>query len=240
MLAKRTLVVLFVAAVSFLAVSQAIAAGFSVSSNPAGAEVVLKGYITVAGITPVSFQQGLEGRYKVRIEKYGYETYRSHIYLDPQKPMSLSINLRPKTRFKALARSVLIPGWGQAYTDQRFKAGSFLFLAAAAVGSYLIVDSDFDDKNDRYRGLLREYNELTTYAERQALYPGLAEAKKDAYDAENVRRITIGAVVAVWGLNALDLLFFFPEMGGDLSVGSLSIVPDVEDGGARVMLTHRF
>jgi hypothetical protein len=240
MLAKRTLVFLFAVGLLLQAFSQTLAASFSVNSDPVGAEVILEGVVTIVGITPVSFEQGPEGEYKVRIKKYGYETYRSSVYLDPQKPMSLSVNLKPKTRFKALARSVLIPGWGQAYTDQRLKAGCFLLLAAASVGSYLIADSDFDDKDDRYNDLLREYNSLSTYEGKLALYPRLAEAREEAYDFESVRRITIGAVIAVWGLSALDLLFFFPETGSELAVGSLSIVPDVKNGGARVMLTHRF
>ncbi len=38
----------------------------------------------------------------------------------------------------------------------------------------------------------------------------LREDQQDAYDAENVRRVTIGAVAGVWALNLLDILLFFP------------------------------
>jgi len=237
---KGSLVALAILFLPLLINAQQTPSGFTVVSNPQGAEVMLKGDVTIAGVTPVNFAQPPEGRYQVKLTKYGYETYKTSIYLQPGTPMSLTIQLKSKTRFKALSRSLFIPGWGQSYTDQKFKGGVFLFLAAGAVASFLAYDADYDDKVDRYKGLLNEYQQASTYEEKEKLYSRVATARKDAYDAESARRITIGATVAVWSLSLIDLFLFFPEETGSLSVNSLSIRPDMEQGGAQIVLTHRF
>ncbi len=214
--------------------------GFTVNSNPTGAEVLLKGDLIVSGVSPVSFTQGMQGRYRVIVRKYGYETYKSSVYLQPEKPMNLSVQLTPRTRFKALARSFLIPGWGQFYSEQKLKGGCFFVLVAGAVGAYFIADADYDDKVLHYENTLSRYQGASVYDEKRSLYLELTAARKDAYDAESLRRLTIGVAIAVWGLNVLDLLFSFPHEQGSYSVNSLTLKPDLNNGGAALLWSHRF
>jgi PEGA domain/Family of unknown function (DUF5683) len=240
MLSKWKLAVVILCLLPLAAMAQEQPKGFSVDSSPPGAEVSLIGAITLNGLTPVRFTQALEGNYQVRVKKYGYETYKSSVFLQADRDMNLTVRLSPKTRFKAAARSLLIPGWGQSYTEQKTKGAIFMIMAAGAIASYLIADADFKDKNDHYKLISSEYDNATSYEEKVRLYPQLGTAKKDAYDAENIRRITIGATVAVWGLNLLDVLFFFPEETGSLSVNSIGLKPDLKSGGAQLVLSHRF
>jgi hypothetical protein len=240
MLSKGNLVVIILMLFPLSLLAQQSNSGFTVHSNPAGAEVLLKGDLILSGISPVSFTQGIQGKYRVIVKKYGYETYHSSVYLQTDRSTSLDVQLKPKTRFKALARSFLIPGWGQYYSDQKFKGGCFFVLAAGAVGAYFITDAVYDDKVHHYDNTLSRYQRATLYDEKWALYQELTSARKDAYDAENLRRITIGVGIAVWGLNLLDLLFSFPEESGSYSVNSLSFKPDINNGGGTIQLTHRF
>ncbi len=240
MLSKGNLVVIILLFLPLSLLAQQSNSGLTVSSNPVGAEVFLKGDLILSGISPVTFTQGIRGKYNVIVKKYGYETYHSSVYLQPDKAASLNIQLKPKTRFKALARSFIIPGWGQCYSDQKFKGGCFFVLAAGAVSAYFIADADYDDKVHHYENTLGRYQRATLYDDKSTLYQELSSARKDAYDAENLRRITIGAAIAVWGLNLLDLLFTFPEENGSYSVNSLSLKPDLQNGGGTVQLTHRF
>ncbi|MCK4606762.1 MAG: hypothetical protein KAU35_05635 [candidate division Zixibacteria bacterium] len=60
-------------------------------------------------------------------------------------------------------------------------------------------------------------------------------SRQDAYNAETVRRITLGAIVGCWGLNLLDALIFFPDERADIRVKGFSIHP--EAGFDRVGLT---
>jgi len=240
MLSKGNLVVLVLIILPLALSAQQLEGGFSVNSFPAGAEVTLKGNLIISGISPVNFTQRMQGRYKVIVKKYGFETYKSSVFLQPEKQMNLSVKLKPKTRFKAIARSTLIPGWGQNYSGQKLKGGCFFMAAVGAVAAYLKADSDYDDKNHQYENTLTQYRQSNIFDEKSRLYQELSTARKDLYDAESVRRITIGATIAVWGLSVLDLIFSFPEERGDYTVNSLTIKPDFNDGGAILSLSHRF
>jgi len=238
MLSKGILATCIILLIAPVIAAQQSGDGLSVVSRPDGAEVVLIGEKTVSGVTPVNFRQMLEGRYKIDIRKDGYETYKSSLFMQVGLPRSISVDLKPKTRFKAFARSLFIPGWGQRYTDRKTKGSVFLMLTIGAVAAYFIADDNYDDKAGTYDDYLDRYNGMTSYTEKEQFYPELAEARNDAYDAETARRVTIGAVVAVWSLNLLDALFLFPDYGGPNS--SLTVVPDFEQGGGKIILSHRF
>ena len=223
---------------------QSGAPGLVVRTTPAGAEVLLEGEAVVTGISPTFFQQQLIGEYKVKIKKYGYENYSTKVILDPTKQMEIAIKLSPKTRFKAAARSLFIPGWGQRYADEKFKGYAFTVLAAGAITGYLIADENFNDKYDTYESRLDAFDEArrsgASYAELRSLQKQLADAQGTAYDAENVRRIMIGAVVGVWALNVVDALFFFPSEGATFSVKGVSLVPTTDGKSFGLTLTHNF
>ncbi len=240
MLSKGNLVVIVFIFLPLSVCAQQPGGSFTVNSNPTGAEVLLKGDLIISGVSPVSFTQGLQGRYRVIVRKYGYETYKSSVYLQPEKEMNLTIQLKPKTRFKALARSFLIPGWGQIYSEQKFKGGCFFVLTAGAVAAFFIADADYDDKVFHYENTLSRYQRATFSAEQRNIFQELKIARSEAYDAESIRRITIGAAIAVWGLNILDLLFSFPEEHGSYFVNSLTLKPDLDNGGATLLWSYRF
>ncbi len=214
--------------------------GFVVNTNPAGAEVSLKGDVIISGISPVSFWQGLIGQYQVKIKKFGYETYHSSVYLEPDRPMSLTVALNQKTRFKALARSALIPGWGQYYSDQKAKGGVFLAMTLTAIGAYFLTDDEYDYRIGIYENDLRDYRRENDYYRKQVLYDVLNDSRKKAYDAETERRIAIGAIAVIYGFNLVDLLFHFPEESGSFSIPSLTLSPDLESGGVKLTMSHNF
>lgn len=238
MLTKGILAFLILYLLPAVAIAQG--GGLSVDTSPPGAEVKVAGAVTVSGLTPIKFMPGLEGNFKVTIKKYGYDTYKSAIFLQAGREVALTVKLKPKTRFKAAARSLFIPGWGQAYTEQKTKGFVFALLALGTIGYYFRTDSDFNDDNDRYESMLRDYNATGSFEEKERLYPLLQDARKVAYDSENKRRIAIGAAIAAWGINLIDILFFFPEERGSTLINSISLQPDINSGGATVALTHRF
>lgn len=218
--------------------------GLTVRSSPPGADVLLEGEVTVAGVSPTTFEQTLMGDFKVTVKKYLYEKYSTHVTLDPSKQLALDVTLSPKNRFKAAARSLFIPGWGQRYGEQRGKGSLFLFLAAGSAAAYFIADHDFDKKYDRNELRKQAYDSAkangASYDELVTRHQAWADAQKKAYDAEDVRRITIGAVIGVWGLNVLDALLFFPENRGEITVKGVSIAPSTTSQSFGLVLTKRW
>jgi len=240
MIYKTGLILLSLFLLSVSAEAQKPASGLIVNSNPPGATAILEGPVTLNGLTPVSFPSELQGKYKLTVKEKGYETYHQNLFLLPDKSVDLTLSLKPKTRFKASLRSLIIPGWGQMYSGQKTKGVFFTLLAAGATGFYFIANDDYNSKYDDYRSTLSDYNGATTVADKETLYNRLAASKKDAYDAEDTRQIAIGTVAAVWGLSLIDILFFFPSERGNVATNSLSIKPDYTDGGAQLVFTHTF
>ncbi len=218
--------------------------GLTVRSNPEGALVELKGDVTVTAITPTTIRYPYVGLFRLTVGKVGFEDYRTTIKVDPTRHFALDVKLTRKTAMRAAARSLFIPGWGQRYTDQKTKGFLFTALAIGAGIGYLIADSDFDEKFDEYELVKSGYQTAllngASQVELSRRLTSLNEHKLDAYDAETVRRITIGSVAAVWGLNLLDALFFTPTTTGALNVKGLTITPTANMQNIGISLAASF
>ncbi|MBN1211257.1 MAG: PEGA domain-containing protein [candidate division Zixibacteria bacterium] len=246
MLLKRILTacLLFVLLPVILNAQGTALGNFTVKSSPAGAEVTLKGEAVVVGITPTVFQQPLFGEYRVDVKRFGFEKYSTRVMLDPSKPQELTVTLTPKTRIKAAVRSLVVPGWGQLYAEQRTKSFFFNLLAVGSVAAYLIADNDYNDKYDDLTASERAYDSTIihggSYADIRTSYLNLRDNREEAYDAETIRRITIGAVIGAWSLSVLDALFFFPQESGTFSVKGLALKPETGSGTIGLTLTKSF
>jgi hypothetical protein len=218
--------------------------GLSVSSDPTGALVKLEGDATVTGVTPAIFRYPFTGDYRVTIKQSGYEAFRTDVSLEPGRMTVLNATLTPKARAKAMLRSLVIPGWGQLYAEKKAKGLVFLALSLGASAAYLVADHNFDIKFDRFERRLTAYDSLSAqsvpYSELAAMSALLADAQEEAYDSEDVRRLTIGAVVAVWGLNVLDALLTSPGRGEPLTVEGLTLTPNAAGQSVGLTLSHRF
>ena len=218
--------------------------GLVVRSDPQGALVELKGEATVTGITPTIFQYPFVGDYDLVIKQRGYENYHTKVFLDPARRIELDITLTPKTRFKAAVRSMVFPGWGQRYSDRKGKGLAFLLLSVGASAAYLVADHNFNIKYDRYDQRLHEYDEAVaqgaTHDDLVVLSSLLNDAQEEAYDMEDVRRFTIGAAAAIWGLNVLDALLSSPRREGIVTVNDLTVTPTTDGLTFGLALSHNF
>lgn len=244
-LLKRLLILNSIMLIAGAALAQGNPPGnLTVRSNPPGADVRAEGEASANGITPVTFQYSLIGTYDLRISKRGYETYKTKVGLDPSKETVVDIRLTPKTRFKAAARSLFIPGWGQRYADQKTKGFLFPLMAAGAITAFVVTDHDFQNKFDRFETLGVTYDSAQKAGASNDVmrghYNALNDAQKRAYDAENSRRVAAGAVIAVWGLSVLDALLFTPEERATFSVKSIAIVPEASVNSFGLRLSKSF
>jgi len=178
------------------------------------------------------------------VKKYGYEEYKTRLMLDPARPQQISVELSPKTGFKAALRSMIIPGWGQRYTDRKTKGFVYSVLFFGAGLTLLDIENKFQDSEDEYLERLGEYDaavgrgvsiyELTRY------HAALVDAQQEAYDAEDDRRITAGVVAGIWGLNVLDAFLFAPRERAAFGIKGIAVVPSADAQGVRLTLTGAF
>lgn len=221
----------------------AMTADITVRSNPQGALIQFKGESIVSGVTPARFRHLLIGDYELTLKKHGFETYKTRIDIDPSKQMEIDVTLSPKTRFKTAVRSLFIPGWGQRYADKKTKGYIFSFLAVSAGLAYLAAEDEFDFRYEEYEKIQREYDSLSvdgSVEDLRRVYPLLAAAQEKAYDAEDVRRITIGVGIGVWALNVIDALFFFPEEKGTFTVKGLTLHPSTDPDNPGLKVSMKF
>jgi hypothetical protein len=139
---------------------------------------------------------------------------------------------------------MVFPGWGQRYSDRKGKGLAFLLLSVGASAAYLVADHNFNIKYDRYDQRLNEYDRAVAQGARHddlvVLSSLLNDAQKDAFDMEDVRRFTIGAAAAVWGLNVLDALLSSPQRGGIVTVNDLTVTPTTDGLTFGLALSHNF
>lgn len=218
--------------------------GLVVRSSPPGADVLLQGDAAVSGITPVTFRYPTKGVYRMTVRKFGYEDYHTDVILDPSKQMLMEVTLSRKTGAKAAVRSMFIPGWGQRYTEQKVKGYTFTLLFAGAVAAYFVADHNFDIKNERYTRRLTEYDAAVdggaSVSELEDRLAAVGTAQEAAFDAEDLRRLSIGGAVGIWGLSVLDALLFSPGAPAAIDVEGMAISPRADSRGIGLTLSRAF
>lgn len=219
------------------------ASGLTVRSTPPAALVTLDGIVTVTGITPTILQHRLAGQFDVTIKKPLFETYKTTLYLEPGRSQTIDVKLSPKTRFKGAVRSMFIPGWGQKYSEQKGKSILFAALAVGSVSAFVIADHNFQIKYDRYQeseNAYRQVRDTADLATLQALDRQRRLHQEEAFNSEDVRRGTIGAMIGVWAINVLDVLFFFPENKGNVTIQGITVTPTADQKSFGLALSRNF
>lgn len=127
-------------------------ARIQILTRPIGALVFLEGEYAMAGRTPYTITHYLNGVYHIRATKTGYENWSTDYIFNGRGDDKLTIKLKPKTRIKAVLRSAVLPGRGQAYADQRVK-GLLISLAQFSAAGFSVYE------NFRYDGALNDYRD---------------------------------------------------------------------------------
>ncbi len=209
-----------------------------VNTDPQGSLVTLEGDLTLSGVSPVQFDRALSGRYRIEVTRDGYENYHSTAYFSSTQATQLDIRLVPKRAYKAFMRSLIIPGWGQKYYGNGYKAAFFFVGTVASAVGYGIFRDDFDTKKDDYEARKAAYENATHWSDLPRLQAEMLDAQKKANDAEDWVNIMAGVTIGVYALNLLDSFLLFPEYSSFTEYKAITAVPDV--GRDRVGLTVSF
>jgi hypothetical protein len=140
--------------------------------------------------------------------------FRPRFHVQDADGESLTLSLRRATRGRAVLRSMVFPGLGQAYNGDDGKA---IWVAGGAIlaGSYLVWRQD---------DLEREEAELVQAEARLDDSPGpdamlRRDGKlRDRDSARDARDVALWAAAGVWGLSLLDTALSFQEPWGDIPV----------------------
>jgi len=178
-----------------------------VESRPSGAVVELQGVYNFTGRTPFTVPYPVQGYYKIKANKQGYESLSSEVNLVGSQDSEIVIRLKPKTRFKAMVRSFVFPGWGQFYRGDKLRGivitGTQLALGAAS----LLAVNEYSQSQNALERATQNFQREMTVENANIVDRRLAEAQDD-YDFRNTVLIITGAF---WLYNLVDSFLFFPS-----------------------------
>ena len=213
--------------------------GFTISTVPQGATIRVEGEII--GKTPCQFPYQLNGHYTLRADKEGYERWNKVIDFSLIKD-SISISLKPKTRFKAALRSFIIPGWGQLYSVRSFIGKLYLTMQITSLASLGISHLNYENRRDEYDKMRIYYNNQSkSYSNEAEARIKLINAYNKLDDAHQYRTIILYSAIGIYALNLLDSIIFFPDKGRDIDILGINIAqPQISFGQANITLYYSF
>jgi hypothetical protein len=207
---------------------------FLINTNPGGATVYLNGEHSLIANTPAQLPSNLSGRYRTKIIRAGYESWKGELTFVPGTSNNFNIELKRKTRLKAGLRSLLLPGWGQFYSGNTGRGSIMTLSIVLEAGGLYMADQRYQDKRADYDIASQNYANATSIEERLRLKTVKDSRQRLAYKAESNRRNIFYIGIGMWAYNFLDAVIFFPEFG------SFSPTVSAIDGGAKLTLIARF
>ncbi len=185
--------------------------GFYISTRPEGATIFLEGEII--GKSPFRFPHDMNGNYKLKARKQGYETWVRCIDFRKGHIDSIHIRLEEKKQGKAVLRSFIIPGWGQSYSQQDTKSKIFLISEIVALAGLSLSQLNYQNKLDDFNQAKSGYDQLSlSYMQERAAWNNWKNTHAQLEDAHQTRTILLITSLAIYALNIFDSLFFYPEI----------------------------
>lgn len=185
-----------------------------IQSSPSGATVQLKGLYSIVGRTPFLVPYPLEGRYKVKATKEGYQSETSHVNFFGNSESSIFIKLKPRTRIKAAMRSLVFPGWGQLYSGDKVRGAILGAASIGLIGWTLFAHNDYNSSQNALDRAVENFNRNMDEESFQNLQTKLGKAQDD-YD---FRKTLLLVTASFWAYNIMDSLIFFSSPDGGIEI----------------------
>jgi TolB-like protein len=160
------------------------------------------------------------GDYSFEISKPGFEDKEIDIIVENNRTNNINVALQRKTKGKAFTRSLLLPGWGQAYQGKTTRAWLYpvVFVGSAAGALYFSAQyntavTDYNDIRDQYLSEVDEDEIDRLRGEMDAKYD-------DVNSLETTRNIFYATTATIWLWNILDTVILPPAWGKNVSLSA--------------------
>ena len=185
-----------------------------INSKPQGAVIEISGkFSSITGRTPFVVPYHVLGTYYIKASKEGYEDRNTSVRLVKEGYNSITIRMSAKTRAKAAIRSMVFPGWGQAYGQSRTK-GLIVGVIQLAFGVYAGYSAiEFASEKDQYDKANLAYQQASTFEQAQAAKTVLDKQFAEASDARDTRDTALLVAGGFWVYSFFDSMIFFSNGG---------------------------
>lgn len=182
----------------------------TIDSNPPGALVYLTGEYQFVGRTPFLLPYALYGKYRLQANRRGYNAVTSEHNFTGESNSVVMLRLSAKTPFKALSRSLLLPGWGQFYSGRKAAGSCYAGATMAACISLAIRENHYKDAQTNYEAAFVNFQRGGSFEEEQLAFSRLQSAWQKLDESKNDRNTSLYVLAGFWVLNVLESLLFFP------------------------------
>ncbi len=186
----------------------------TIKSEPVGTLVMLSGEHRFAGRTPFILPYALSGKYQIRTNKPGFESFNSEYSFSSSTKGLLMLKLVQRTSGKAALRSFVLPGWGQFYSERKKSGLLWVGLTLGATAAYGVNELNYRNAQDDDRAARSAYlNSLSVgnNAQQQAASLARQNTLRRVNNAEDDRNLSLYILGGVWVLNLIDSALFFPH-----------------------------
>ncbi len=184
-----------------------------------GSEVFIDGRKTDQGANEFKVPIGV---HNVEIERSGYESKTYNYISQENKSKSVNGILSRKTNGNALWRSILLPGWGQAYQEKSVQTWLYPILVAGGMGGSYLMVNNYNTAVDDYDKARELYLEAFSDEDINRTRTTMDKAYDDVESAENTRNIMFIATGAIWLWNVLDTVILPPGYKNKMALSARS------------------
>ena len=180
---------------------------FKFSIMPGGTEITHNGKTLEQA--PGTFIEVPAGEHKFKFKKKYFEGSGTQIFtLANQQTIRLEYNAVPKSKGKAIKKSLLFSGWGQYYSEKNTKGTVFLLSQLASFGGIYYMYYNYDKKKGEYNSAFDNYNNAISASEVISTSADLTAAEYNLYDAEKMLYASIGVAAGIYLINVFDSMIF--------------------------------
>jgi hypothetical protein len=144
----------------------------------------------------------------------------------------LSVELEPLSRGSAALRSLLVPGWGQAYSGRRGAGQGFMVGSLSMVSGLLLADQAYAraEADLEHAAEYLEYVRKVDFDAAAIAQEQLDHAGRVADRAWSTRRLTFALTAGLWAYNLFDAVLH--ARGPDPMTADNSAAPTLGEGRA--------
>ena len=189
------------------------------SDLTSGSSVLIDGRKTEPGASEFKVPIGV---HTVEIENSGYDSKTLNYIAQENQSKTFNGTLSRKTNGNALWRSILLPGWGQAYQEKSVQSWLYPILVVGGLGGSYLMINNYNTAVDDYNKAREEYLTAFSEADINTTREAMDKAYDDVESSESTRNIMFIATGAIWLWNVLDTMILPPSYKSNIKLSAKS------------------
>ncbi len=205
--------------------------------SPAGADVFING--KKEGVLPLIMENLIVGTFSVEVDAAGYDKKNMNVDVSANKIESVQISINPKSKSKAMLKSIIFPGLGQKYSGRKLSSVMMFLTCTAAGAASIMFNNQYNKSEEEYNAAFEEYsNAITDFNQLKTTVDSKYKSMKDN------RKITNYMLYALSGFyiyNILDAAIFMPRLKDNSSLAdNINFNLGLMNFGMSVSLKYKF